>query len=126
MRDEQFRDVELFVEDARHPRLLDADKTTIGHRGCGRDAQRLTCQASLAEEITGVQNGNDRLLALLGCNRDLHLAASDVEHRIRRFPLPEDLAVRAVFYSGFPGADSSEDGFPIDSLAFLTWHNNRS
>jgi hypothetical protein len=42
--------------------------------------------------------------------------------------LPEDGAVRAVFYNGFPGGDSSQEGFPIDRLAFLSYllacHNN--
>ena len=72
-------------------------RRAIGHGGSRGDAQQLACQASLAEEVTVAQNGDDRFLALLGCHRELHLASSQVEHGIRRFSLPEDGAVRAVF-----------------------------
>jgi hypothetical protein len=38
--------------------------------------------------------------------------------------LPEDGAVRAVFYNGFPMRDSSQKRFPIDRLIFLICHHN--
>src|SRR5512141_60472 len=86
--------------------------------------QNLTCQASLAEELAGAQNGDDRFLALLGGHRELHLASLDVEDGIRRFSLPEDGAVRGVFFNGLPAVDSSDEGFPIDRLGFLICCNN--
>ena len=58
-------------------------------------------------------------LPSLGCYGELHLASSQVEHGIRRISLPEDGAVRAVFYNGFPAGDSSQEGFPIDRLSLL-------
>src|SRR5207249_2115722 len=94
----------------------------IGHRASRGDAQWLTCEASLAEELTSVQNGNDRFLALLRCHRQLHLALPQVEHGIRGFSLRENGAVRGVFYSGFPAGDSSEERFPIGTPLFFRLH----
>jgi hypothetical protein len=114
----------LFVQRARHQRLLNPGQRAVGHRGSRGDAQQLTCQASLTEELTVAQNGDDRFLALLGCHRELHLASSQVKHGICRFSLPEDDAIRAIFYNGFPVGDSSQERFPIDRRAFLTHQNN--
>src|ERR1035441_9714662 len=124
MREEQFRNVALLVQHARYQRLRNPDQIAICHRGSRCDAQLLTCQASLAEEVTVAQDGDDRFLALVGCHRELHLALSDVEHGIRRLSLAEDIAVRAVFNVGFPAGESSEEGFPIDRLVFLICRNN--
>src|SRR5436309_7492891 len=124
MRDEQFRDLVPLVKHAQHQQLLDPEEIAICDR-CGRcHAQRLACQASLAEELTGVQCGDDRFLALLGYNGELHLALSKIEYAIRGLSLSEDAALRAVFRNGLPAGDSSERGFPIDRQAFLAWHDN--
>ena len=53
MHDEQFRDVVLFVQHALHQRLRNPDQIAICYRGSRGDAQRLTGEASLAEEVTG-------------------------------------------------------------------------
>ena len=97
MRDEQFRDAVLFVEHAHHQQLFDLVKSTIGQRASRGHAQRPTGEASLAEELTGAQNGDDRFLALLGCDRVFHLALLDIPHGIRGVSLHIDRAVRAVF-----------------------------
>jgi hypothetical protein len=65
MRGKQFRDVLLFVQHTHHQRLLNLVKSAICHRDCRCHTQRLICEASLTEELTSVQNGDDRLLALL-------------------------------------------------------------
>jgi len=124
MRDEQVRDVLLFVEHARHQHLLNLDQRAIGNRGRRGDAQRLTGKASLAEEVTIPQEGDDRFLTLLGGHRVLHLASPDVEYRIRRVSLAVDGPVRAVFKHGFPARDSRQEGFPIDELSFLLCRSN--
>ena len=62
MHDEQFREVVLFVQCARHQRLLNPGQSAISHGGSRGDAQQLACQASLAEEVTVAQNGDDRFL----------------------------------------------------------------
>ena len=97
MGDEQFRYFVLFVEQTHHQLFLDPVKGAIAHCHSRGDAQRLTCQTSLAEELTGAQNGDDRFFALLGNNLALHLASQNVEKGIRRFSLPVDDAVRGVF-----------------------------
>jgi hypothetical protein len=84
----------------------------------------LTREASLTEEVAGAQDGHDPFFALLGHNRELHLASPEIEQRIRRLSLPEDATVRCVFYKGLPAEDSGEDGLPIDRLAFLVRHDN--
>jgi hypothetical protein len=42
----------------------------------------------------------------MGCYGEFHLAALQVEHGIGSIALPEDGAVRATFYDGFPARDS--------------------
>src|SRR6266545_7141787 len=124
MRDEQFRDFVLLVKHAQHQQLLDPEEIAICNRCSRCHAQRLTCEASLAEKLAGAQRGDDRFLALLGYNRELHLALSKIEYAIRGLSLIEDAALRAVFRNGLPAGDSSERGFPIDRRAFLAWHDN--
>jgi hypothetical protein len=60
------------------------------------DAQQLACQASSPKKSPSPRMATI-VSALLGCYRELHLASSQVKHGIRRFSLPEDGAVRAVF-----------------------------
>ena len=124
MLDKQFRNVVLFVEHSRHQRLLNLVESAICHGDSRCHTRLLTCEASLTEELTGAQNGDNRFLALLGYNRELHLASTEIEQGIRRLSLPEDVAVRSVFHNGLPAEDAGEDGFPIDRLAFPIRHNN--
>ena len=119
MLDKQFRDVVLLVKHARHQRLLNLVKSAIGHRDSRCHAQRLTGEASLAEELAGAQNGDDRFFALLGYDRELHLAPPDVEQGIRRLSLPEDVTVHSTFYYGLSPEDAIEQSFPIDRLCLF-------
>ena len=114
----------LLVKHAQHQQLLDPEETAICDRCSRCHTQRLTCEASLAEELAGAQCGDDRFLALLGYNRELHLALSKIEYGIRGLSLIEDTAVGAVLRNGFPAGNSSEQGFPIDRRAFLIWRDN--
>src|SRR5512136_1680638 len=98
MLDKQFRDVVLFVEHARHQRLLNLVESAIRHGDSRCHTRWLTCEASLAEEFAGAQNGDNGLFALLGHDRELHLTSPEIEQGIRRLPLPEDAVARSVFY----------------------------
>src|SRR5687767_10659067 len=118
MGDEQLRGGVILAQHARHLGFLDPGQRTIGYRGRCRHPQPLTREASFAEEVTLAQNRDDRLLALFGGHREFHLAFSEIEQRVRRFSLREDVAVRAVLNSGSPVRDSSEKGLPIDRLLF--------
>jgi hypothetical protein len=53
---------------------------------CGGRATRLASQTALAEETSFRQDGNLCGLAAPGGGGELHIAALDVEHRIRRIP----------------------------------------
>ena len=64
--------------------------------------QRLAGQASLAQKFPAPQHGNDAFLAVLGYDRDLHLAFLDVEDRIGRVALQEDGFSRLVFPHASP------------------------
>src|SRR3990172_5213434 len=124
MRNKQFRDVVLFVQHARHYRLRNPHQSAICHRDRRCYPQRLTSEAPLAEETAATQNGDNRFLALFGCDRELYLASPEVEHGIRRLSLQEDGAVHTVFQNGFPARDSSEEGFPINRAALIICRNN--
>ncbi len=114
----------LFVEDTRHQGLLDLVESAICHGDSRCHTRWLTREASLAEKFASAQNGDNRFFALLGHNRELHLASPEVEQGIRRLSLPEDVAVRSIFYNGLPAEDARKDGFPINRLALLIRHNS--
>src|ERR1700730_1504035 len=80
----------LVVEKANHGCFLDPHDCGCLHCcGC-RHAPGLPGQASLAAEIAGSEDCNDRFFPLLGNHGELHFAALDVENRIRRLPLRKD------------------------------------
>ncbi len=124
MGDEQFRDVVLLVEHARHLRLLNPGQAAIGDRLRRRYSQRLTGETPVTEELVGAQKADDRFLALLGGDGELHLAAAEVEHCVRRISLAVDGAVRAIFDNRLSPRNYSQHGFPIDWRAFLICRNN--
>ena len=77
----------------------------------GGHAKRLARQTALAEEAAFRQDGNHGFFATLGYNRELHLAALDVEHRIRRVPLRKDGFITFVLWRlVFPAAVLSGKG----------------
>ena len=91
-----FRESHLFAEHSCYDQLLNSGKSAISHGNSRCHAQRLTGQASFTEELTGAQSGDNRFLAFLGCNRELHLASQDEEEGIRGLSLHEDGVVRAA------------------------------
>jgi hypothetical protein len=123
VRDEQFRDLVFLVKYTHHHLFFDAVETAVIDRGRRGHAQRLARETSFAQEIAGTPRGDNRFPALSGYDRELHPTLSKIENGIRRLSLIEDAAVDAIFGSGFPLGDSSEQGFPIDRCAFLTWHD---
>jgi hypothetical protein len=78
----------------------------------------LTCEASLAEELAGARNGDDRFLALWGYDRELYLTLPEVEQRIRKLPLPENAMVHFTFYYCLSAKDAIEQNFLIGRLLF--------
>src|SRR6476660_7400410 len=72
------------MEDADHGRFLQPHDLALRHRRCGRQAHRLSVQASFSAEFVRSQYRDDGFLALLGDNGDFDFAFLNVEHRIRR------------------------------------------
>ena len=79
----------FLVQHSLHQRLLDPEEAAIFDGCSGCHAQLLTGKASLAEEVSGAQCGDDRFFVLSGNNRELRLAFADIEYGIRRLPLIE-------------------------------------
>jgi hypothetical protein len=62
----------------------------------------------------GSQDGNHRLLGLLGGDDDFYLALVDVEHRVGRTGLPEDDRFPGVVGDGATAIDGGEEGLGIE------------
>lgn len=90
----------------------------MSHRSCRCHAQGLTCEAPVAEEITGVQNSHNRLLALFGRYRMFHLAMLKEEHGIGRVTLPVD----AVFPWDISARRCSQSKRPVFFSAMAVSH----
>jgi hypothetical protein len=67
----------------------------------------LARQTALAEETSLRQDGNDGFFATLGYNRELYLAALEVEHRISRVSLRKDEFTTLVLPTGFSSREFS-------------------
>ena len=61
------------MKNADHRRLLQTRDRGIGHRGDGRDAQRLPGEASLAD-VTPFENGHHCFLTVTGERSDFDLS----------------------------------------------------
>ena len=80
-----------FVERANDYVLFDAHDLAIRQRGCDCEAFGPAGEAPFAEKIILAEDGNDRLLAVSGNDRDLDLARSNVKNRIRNSPCEKTL-----------------------------------
>jgi hypothetical protein len=85
-----------------------------GYCSRGGHTQGLTRQTAFAEEASFRQDGHYRFFALLGHDRELYLAALDVENRIRRISLRKDGRVRWVLMSGLSTVDFCEEKTEIE------------
>lgn len=114
----------MFVKYPHHKRLVNFVQSTVRHRNSRCHAQRLPCEASVAEELSCIQSGDNRFFALRGYDRELHLAPSKVEYGIRRLPLRENVTFLAAFYYRLPAKDAIQQCLPIDRWYFINHYNN--
>src|ERR1700681_880665 len=78
--DEMIRELMAIVKRARHLLLFDDQDRTWCKRGSGLRAERLTRHASRTQEVSTMQNREDRLLTPLRLNCEFHMPFLDVEH----------------------------------------------
>ena len=88
--------------------------TAVRHGRDRRYALRLPGKTSLAEEFVRTEDCDDRFLALLGNDGELHLAFLDVEDRIGRVALRKDDLAFAVFADAPAIPDAGEKRFCIE------------
>jgi hypothetical protein len=74
----------------------------------------LAIETAFAKELTGLQNCDDRFLALIGYDDDLDPAFLDVKNRIRDVALGENDLILSVFRYRFPGPDLGEKRFGLN------------
>ena len=89
------------MEHAYHYPLLHPNDGAQFDCASGGHAKRLARQTALAKEATFRQDGNDGFFATLGYSREFHLAALEVENRIRRVPLRKDGFITLVLLAAF-------------------------
>ena len=84
-------------------------------------AEPLSRQTALAEEAVVWQNGNHRFFAGLRYHRELHAAALDVEHRVRRVPLGKDRFLSEVRPSRFSSGQFRQGAVGSKCVGRLEW-----
>ncbi len=84
---------------------------------------RLSAETSLTEKLPRFQDPNDRFLALVGGDRDLHPPILDVEDRIGARPLDKDVGIFLIIGGGSPDADLRQElaGIAFDKPDRLRW-----
>src|ERR1700730_12473928 len=107
-----------------HRVLRDRRDDAIFYRCRRRDAQRVTVHASFAKELAGLQDCDDRFLALLRHDSKLDLAPLNVKNRVRDIALLEHMLVLVKFEHCFPRAHLGEKYFGVKYV--LGWLLHRS
>src|ERR1700688_509358 len=116
-RHEKLGEGRFLAQHADHGRFVDSGDGGLNRRGCRRDMQRLAGQASLAKKFPAPQHGDHGFLALLGDDRDLHLALLDIENRIGPVSLQEDGFSRLVGPHGSSRPYRREERAGVETLS---------
>ena len=113
VRHEEFGEARLVMEGREHRGLRDGGDHAVFQRRGGGKPERLAVQAPFAEELTGLKNPDDRLLALFGQHDNLHPALLDVENLVCRVSLREHALGLAEGRHGLALSDLREEGLRI-------------
>jgi len=114
VRHEQLGKLRLTLEDRHHGCFRYRSDQAFFHRGSRRDAHRLAIKTTLAEELIGFDNSDNRFLALIGYDDDFDLAFLKIEDRIRGIALGEYGLILSVLRYRFPGPYLGEKHFGIE------------
>src|SRR5688572_9247893 len=114
--DEELGELRLPVEEGHHGFLADAEDGARLYRVGGGHAEGLTGQATLTEEVARLQYGDDRLFPMRGQDGQFHLAAQEIEDRVRGVALRENGLPGAVVPDRLPAPQLGEEdpGIEID------------
>ncbi len=82
MRNEHFGECRFLMDHPDNRRFFQSHDDGFRHGRDRRDTLRLPGKTCLAEELVRTENCDNRFLAVLGNDGELHLAFLDVEHRI--------------------------------------------
>jgi hypothetical protein len=116
------------VKHFHHRLLIDSHHRAIGHCGCGAQAERLSCKATLSEEIALVQNAYCGFLPELRHNGEFYLSFLYIENSIGRIALSKDRLLFGKSLDLPAGAvDCRKECFGIELAEFLGrcrgWHD---
>jgi hypothetical protein len=76
----------------------------------------MVAQASLAEELPGLQNANDGFLALTGDDDELDSALLDIKDGLGRVALRENALVPVVFLNRFTRPQFCNEGYRVKQV----------
>ena len=102
-----------------HGFLLDAHYRAVGHRDRGAQAARLSCEGTVSEEITLVQNGYCGFLPAHRHNGESYLSLLYIENRISRVTLSKDHPFVRKGRDCSTAVDGREEGLEIEFAPFL-------
>ena len=109
----------LLVQQTNHLPFGNNKDPARGHRGGGRQANRLAGKRSFAEKIAWTQYADDRLLASRGHHRQLHAPLLNVEDGIGCVALREDGRGGWVVRDSLREARRIEEGFRVECALSL-------
>src|ERR1019366_4512825 len=107
--EEAFGKLRVPMKEGDHRLLFDPENRARQNCACCGHAKRLTRQTALSEEAGFRQDGDHGFFAALGYHRELHLAALDVEHRVRRVSLRKDGFIGLLRMSSFSSREFREE-----------------
>src|SRR3984893_9032340 len=126
MRNENLGERWLPMDHADNRRFFQAHDDGVHYRRDRRYPPRLPGKTSFTEELVRSKHCDDGFLALLRNHGDLHLAALDVEDRIRRVSLGKDDLVLAVLPNAAALANHGEKRFRIERRPAFECHGTTS
>jgi hypothetical protein len=104
-------------EGGDHRRFCNCGDDAGFHRGCGRDADRMTIHAAFAKKLARLQNLYDRFLALLGHDGQLDLSRLNVKHGVRAVALRKHGLILLKLNNSLPHVHPGEEVFGIKHVS---------
>src|SRR5579863_5942716 len=111
------------MERGDHGYFGDGSDHAIFHGRRGRYAQSMAIHAAFAEEMPGLEDRDDGLLALFGQDGELDLPLLNIKYRLRDIALFEDFLVLVKFEDHLPVTDFGEKLLRVKHVLGWLAHN---